>query len=118
MGFNRTLTRNIGTTLTTIRDAAGATGATNEVILGARVTNTTNATIKVSACITAADTFNYNLIGDVADNANSGVDIPAGSSLVFIAGDADKVVLLGTDFIKLISSAANSCDTIVSVLEN
>jgi hypothetical protein len=58
------------------------------------------------------------LIGDVADNANSGVDIPAGSSLVFIAGDADKVVLLNGDSIKLISSAATSCDTIVSVLEN
>jgi len=45
-----------------------------------------------------------------------GATVPAGGSLVVVGGD-QKVVLEENDNIKVTSSAATSCDVIMSILE-
>ena len=110
MAFNRTLTKNV-TTITTTRTAS----ASGDVVIGMRITNTTGAAIKASACLTASG-VDYNLVGDVSDNATSGADIPVGGAMVVISGDIDKVVLNSGDTLRVVASA--TADVIVSVLEN
>jgi hypothetical protein len=112
MAFNRTLTRNIGNSLTTVRTSS----ANGDVVIGLRITNTTASPIKVSACVTNGG-LDYYLVGG-ATVATMGADIPVGGSLVIINGDADKVNLISGDTIRVIGSAATCCDAIVSVLEN
>jgi hypothetical protein len=112
MAFARTLSKDLTTSLSKVRDAS----ANGDVIIGMRITNTTVNSIKVSACIKASS-VNYYLVGGVAPTT-TGADIPPGGSLIIINGDLDKVVLVPGDQIWVISSATSSCDCIISALEN
>ena len=112
MAFARTVTKDVTTSLTTVRSVS----TNGDVVIGLRITNTTASAIKVSACITNT-AVNYYLVGG-ATPSTMGADIPVGGSLVVINGDIDKVVLSAGDTIRVISSAATSCDVICSVLEN
>ena len=111
MAFARTVTKDVTSSLTTVYTFAGPS---SDTIIGFRITNTTASAIKVSACLTNS-AVNYYLVGG-ATVATMGADIAVGGSLVIINGDADKVVLTTGDTLRVISSAATSCDVIVSAL--
>lgn len=108
MAFKRTLTKGVSTALTTVYTF---TGPASDVLVGLRITNTGSANIKVSACIENSGT-DYYLVGGVTPTA----DVPAGSSIVVINGDIDKVVLEAGDVVRVICSAVNGCDVICSAL--
>ena len=112
MAFNRTLTKNVTTSQTVIRTAS----AGGDVVVGLRITNTTASAIKVSVCITNT-AVDYYLVGG-ATVATMGADVPVGTSLIVANGDIDRVVLISGDVVKAVSTAATSCDAVVSVLEN
>lgn len=80
--------------------------ATQTTIIGLSFANTTSSPITVSAYITAS-AVDYYLI--------SGATVPVGGTLVVVGGD-QKVVLVTSDVLKVVSSAASSCDVVTSVL--
>lgn len=104
--FLRKTSRNIGTTATVIGSyTVGSSTATT--VIGLTCANTTAAAITV----------------DVEHNDGSndtyivkGATVPTGGSLVVVGGD-QKVVLEAGDSVKVTSSAATSCDVIMSILE-
>ena len=73
--------------------------------------------------LTCANTTSAAITVDVQHNDGSndtyvvkGATVPAGGSLVVVGGD-QKVVLEAGDSVKVTSSAATSCDVIMSILE-
>jgi len=108
MAFKRTLTKNVGTALTTVRSFIGPV---SDTVIGLRVTNTGAVAIKVSACVTNGG-IDYYLVGGPTPTA----DVPVGGSIVIINGDIDKVVMEAGDVLRVASNTASSCDVIASVL--
>lgn len=104
--FKNKTSRDIGTSLTAIGGYTVGAGVETTVI-GLTIANTTTAQITVD--VTLNDGTNDTYIVDEAP-------IPVGSSLVVIGGD-QKVVLEPTHSIKVKSSAATSCDVVMSILE-
>lgn len=102
--FKSAGTQNIGTSITTVYTAPGATTST---VIGFSIANVTASTITVDAKISksAVETF---LV--------KGAPIPPGGALVVIGGD-QKLVLETGNLLRVTSSVATSADAIVSVLE-
>lgn len=100
--FERSIARNIGTSASTLR-----TANSDDAIVGINLSNTTTSQILVDVYITASSA-DYYIIKDAP--------IPVGSSLQVLDGGA-KIVLQSGDALKIVSSAANSCDAWISVVD-
>lgn len=101
--FTSYLTKNVGTSASTVVTVAASTQTT---IIGLSFANTTTSPITVSAYITRS-AVDYYLIKDAT--------VPVGSSLVVVGGDQKTVMITG-DALKVITSAASSADVVTSVL--
>lgn len=101
--FTSYVNKNVGTSPATVVTVGAGTQTT---IIGMSVANTTTSPITVDAYITRSG-VDYYLI-------ETGV-VPVGSSLVIVGGD-QKVVLITSDALKVVTSAASSADVITSVL--
>lgn len=102
--FTSYLNKDVGTSAATIVTVSGGTQTT---VIGMSCSNTTASPVTVDAYITRSAT-NYYLI--------KGATVPVGGSLVIVGGD-QKVVLIASDALKVVSSAASSIDAVTSVLE-
>lgn len=101
--FTSYVNKDVGTSAATVVTVGASTQTT---IIGMSAANTTSSPITVDAYITRSAT-DYYLI--------KGATVPVGSSLVIVGGD-QKVVLITSDVLKVISSAASSADVVTSVL--
>jgi hypothetical protein len=96
------MARNVGTSASTLTTVASATTAT---ITSLVVANTTTSPITVSVYVTRSAADYY-----IVRNAT----VPVGGSLEVMQGN--RIVLIASDALKVVSSAATSADVIVSVL--
>jgi predicted HAD superfamily phosphohydrolase len=101
--FTSYVNQNVGTSAATVVTVGGGTQTT---VIGMSCANTTTSPVTVSAYITRSAT-DYYLIKSAT--------VPVGSSLVIVGGD-QKVVLVASDALKVVSSAASSLDVVTSVL--
>jgi hypothetical protein len=97
------MNKNVGNSAATVVTVGASTQTT---IIGLSFANTTTSPITASAYITRSG-VDYYLIEDAT--------VPVGSSLVVVGGD-QKTVLITSDALKVITSAASSADVITSVL--
>lgn len=81
-------------------------GGTQTTVVGMSVANTSASPITASAYFTRS-AVDYYLIKSAT--------VPVGSSLVLVGGD-QKVVLIPSDELKVVTSAAASADVVTSVL--
>ena len=84
---------------------------TTTTVIGFSITNVTSSSVDVDVAI---GTTMANVASDVA--LASSVPIPSGSTLVLFGGD-QKLNMVTGDLIKIKSSANNSVDVVMSVLE-
>lgn len=101
--FTRYLNKNVGTTPATVVTVGAATQTT---VIGLSCANTSVSPVAVDAYITVSG-VNYYLI--------KGATVPVGGTLVIVGGD-QKVVLVTSDVLNVVSSVASSVDVITSVL--
>jgi len=101
--FTSYVNKNVGTSASTVVTVGASTQTT---IIGLSFANTTTSPITASAYITRS-AVDYYLIKDAV--------VPVGSSLVVVGGD-QKTVMITSDALKVITSAASSADVITSVL--
>jgi hypothetical protein len=101
--FTSYMNKDVGTSAATVVTVGASTQTT---IIGLSFANTTTSPITASAYITRSGT-DYYLIEDAT--------VPVGSSLVVVGGD-QKVVMITSDALKVVTSAASSADVITSVL--
>lgn len=101
--FTSYVNKDVGTSAATVVTVGSGTQTT---IIGLAFANTTTSPITASAYITRSGT-DYYLIKDAT--------VPVGSSLVVVGGD-QKVVLIVSDALKVVTSAASSADVVTSVL--
>jgi hypothetical protein len=101
--FTSYVNKNVGTSAATVVTVGASTQTT---IIGLTFANTTSSPITADAYITRSGT-DYYLI--------KGATVPVGSSLVVVGGD-QKVVLITSDALKVVTSAASSADVVTSVL--
>jgi hypothetical protein len=104
--FYRKLSRNVGTSLTSIGSYTVGTSVT-AVIVGLTICNTSGTTIAVD--ITVNDGTNDYYIVKAAP-------ISAGGALVPIGGE-QKIILADGDSVKIKSDAASSIDAVLSIME-
>lgn len=104
--FKRKTSRAVGTTPILIDSYTVATGTATTVI-GLTLANITSEAITVDVQLNDGTNDTYIV---------KGATVPSGGSLVVVGGD-QKVVLEAGDSVKVTSSAATSCDVIMSVLE-
>ena len=102
--FKNYFLKNANTTSQNVYVAGAGVSAT---VIGMTIGNTTSAPISANITVTSAGTSYFMLQGAV---------IATGGALVPIGGD-QKLVLETGDFVQVQTSAANSADVIVSVLE-
>lgn len=104
--FTRKISRNIGTTLTSV---GGYTvgGGVQTTVIGLSVCNTSASPITVDVTVNDGTNDAYLL---------KGAGLGVGQALAVIGGD-EKVVLIAGDSIKVKSSAATSIDAVMSILE-
>lgn len=102
--FTSTLNPNISNSVATTLYTAGQANAS--ILLGVMLSNTSTTGITVTVTLTRSATTT-NIVKNLA--------IPAGSSFDIMQGN--KIVLLQSDVLKALASAATSCDATVSVLE-
>jgi hypothetical protein len=102
--FTSYVNKDVGTSAATVVTVASATQTT---VIGMTAANTTSSSVTVDVYITRS-AVNYYII--------KGATVPAGGSLVIVGGD-QKVVLVVSDALKIVSSAASSIDAVTSVLE-
>lgn len=102
--FTSYLNKDVGTSAATVVTVGAGTQTT---VIGMSCANTTASPVTVDAYITRSAT-NYYLI--------KGATVPVGGTLVIVGGD-QKVVLVASDALKVISSTASSIDAVTSVLE-
>lgn len=102
--FTSYVNKDVGTSAATVVTVSGGTQTT---VIGMSCANTTASPVTVDAYITRSAT-NYYLI--------KGATVPVGGTLVIVGGD-QKVVLVASDALKVISSTASSIDAVTSVLE-
>jgi hypothetical protein len=102
--FTSYMAKDIGTSASTLVTVASATQTT---VVGLSVANTTAADITVDVYITRSAT-NYYII--------KGATVNVGSTFILSGGD-QKIILIASDALKIVSSAATSADAILSVLE-
>lgn len=101
--FTSYMNKDVGTSAATVVTVGASTQTT---IIGLSFANTTTSPITASAYITRSGT-DYYLIKDAT--------VPVGSSLVVVGGD-QKTVMITSDALKVVTSAASSADVITSVL--
>jgi hypothetical protein len=101
--FTSYVNKNVGTSAATVVTVASSTQTT---IIGMSCANTTSSPVTVDAYFTRS-AVDYYLI--------KGATVPVGSSLVIVGGD-QKVVLITSDVLKVVSSTATSVDVVTSVL--
>lgn len=105
--FTRKLSRNIG--VSAIEIGTYTVGAnTTAVVVGLQITNTSGSAISANVFIQDSINANTNILVNAP--------ISAGASLVAAGGD-QKIVLITGDSIFVQTSAANSADAILSLLE-
>jgi len=104
--FLRKTTRDVGTGGSTVGSyVVGA--STQTTIIGLTCANTTSTAITVDVQLNDGTNDTYLVKAGT---------VPAGSSLVVVGGD-QKVVLQTGDSVVVTSSAATSCDVVMSILE-
>lgn len=101
--FTSYMNKDVGTSAATVVTVGAATQTT---IIGLCMANTSASPVTASAYVTRSSVDYY-----VIKNAT----VPVGGGLVPVGGDM-KVVMVTGDELKIVSSAAASLDTIVSVL--
>jgi hypothetical protein len=101
--FTSYVNKDVGTSAATVVTVGSGVQAT---VIGMSCSNTTAAPVSVDAYITRSS-VNYYLI--------KGATVPVGGSLVIVGGD-QKVVLIASDALRVVSSAASSVDTVTSAL--
>ena len=101
--FTSYVNKDVGTSAATVVTVGASTQTT---LIGMSCANTTSSPVTVDAYVTRS-AVNYYLI--------KGATVPVGSSLVIVGGD-QKVVLITSDALKVVSSAATSIDLFTSVL--
>lgn len=101
--FTSYMNKDVGTSAVNIVTVGAATQTT---VIGMSAANTTASPVTVSAYVTRSGT-DYYLIKSAT--------VPVGGTLVIVGGD-QKVVLITSDTLKVVSSAAASIDSVVSVL--
>lgn len=104
--FNRKISRNIGTSLTSVGSYTVGGGVTTTVI-GLSVANTSSSPVVIDVTVNDGSNDAYLV---------KGAALPTGSALAVIGGD-EKVVLITGDSINVKSSAASSVDAVMSILE-
>ena len=102
--FKNYFLKNANTTSQNVYVAGTGVSAT---VIGMTIGNTTSAPISANITVTSAGTSYFML---------QGATVATGGALVPIGGD-QKLVLETGDFVQVQTSAANSADVIVSVLE-
>jgi hypothetical protein len=102
--FTSYVNKDVGTSAATVVTVGASTQTT---VIGMTASNTTSSSVTVDVYITRS-AVNYYII--------KGATVPAGGSLVIVGGD-QKVVLVVSDALKIVSSAASSIDAVTSVLE-
>ena len=95
--------KDVGTSAATVVTVGAGTQTT---VVGMSVANTSASPITASAYFTRS-AVDYYLIKNAT--------VPVGSSLVLVGGD-QKVVLVASDVLKVVTSAAASADVVTSVL--
>lgn len=106
--FKRYTSSGVGTSLNTIGSHTVA-AATTEVITGVSVSNTTASEIEV-------DVYLYNSDASALVSIITNAVVYPGGSIVPVGAD-QKIVMQTGDNIQVRSSAATSCDVILSVLQ-
>ena len=101
--FTSYVNKDVGTSAATVVTVGGSTQTT---VIGMSCSNTTTSPVTVDAYITRS-AVNYYLVKSAT--------VPVGGSLVIVGGD-QKVVLITSDALKVLSSAATSIDLVTSVL--
>jgi hypothetical protein len=104
--FTRKLSRNIGTSLTSVGSYTVGSGVQTTVI-GLSVCNTTASPVTVDVTVNDGTNDTYLV---------KGAGVPVGNAFIPIGGD-EKVVLITGDSVKVKSSAASSLDVVMSILE-
>jgi hypothetical protein len=102
--FKPVVTANVGTSLTPVYTVPAATQST---AIGWTIANTSASPITVTATLTA---------GGVTGRVIANAPVPVGSTLVVVGGE-QKIAMATGNVLSVQSSAAASCDSIVSVLE-
>lgn len=95
--------KSVGTSAATVVTIGASTQTT---VIGMSCANTTTSPVTVDAYFTRS-AVDYYLV--------KGATVPVGGSLVIVGGD-QKVVLVTSDVLKVVSSAASSVDVVTSVL--
>ena len=101
--FTSYVNKDVGTSAATVVTVGGSTQTT---VIGMSCANTTTSPVTVDAYFTRS-AVNYYLV--------KGATVPVGGSLVIVGGD-QKVVLITSDALKVVSSTAASIDVVTSVL--
>lgn len=101
--FTSYANKSVGTSAATVVTIGAATQTT---VIGMSCANTTTSPVTVDAYFTRS-AVDYYLV--------KGATVPVGGALVIVGGD-QKVVLVTSDVLKVVSSAASSIDVVTSVL--
>lgn len=101
--FTSYVNKNVGTSAATVVTVGASTQTT---IIGLSCANTSASPVTVDVYFTRS-AVDYYLV--------KGATVPTGGSLVVVGGD-QKVVLISSDALKVVSSAASSIDAVTSVL--
>ena len=102
--FNSYVSKDVGTSAATVLTVPSATVTT---VIGLSVANTSAADITVDVYVTRS-AVNYYI--------SKSATVPVGGTFILSGGD-QKAVLIASDALKVVSSAAASADVIASVLE-
>ena len=102
--FTSYMAKDVGTSPLTLTTVASATVTT---LIGLSVANTSGSAITIDVYVTRSASNVYII---------KGAAIPVGSTFILSGGD-QKVVMVASDALKVVSSAAASADAIASVLE-
>ena len=109
MAFNRYVYRNVGAALTDVKSFSATT-----TIIGISLANRTAASVNVAAALHDGVASTYLIGGPTV--STMGATLPAGGALIICGGD-QKIVVLNADKLQVESTAANSVDVVISVLE-
>ena len=101
--FTSYVSKDVGTSPASILTVGANTQTT---LIGLSCANTTQSPVTVDAYVTRS-AVNYYLI--------KGAEVPVGSTLAIVGGD-QKVVVIPSDILKIVSSADTSVDVFASVL--
>jgi hypothetical protein len=102
--FTSYVAKDVGTSAVSVITVAGGT---TDTVIGLSVANTSASTITVDVYVTRS-AVDYYVI--------KGAPIPVGSTFIMSGGD-QKIILVASDILKVVSSAAASADVFASVLQ-